>query len=76
MSLYSAFNTLKLELERLILLRESITISGIASLPDSKQKLHTLNKQIYSHEQAVALLLSQHQRELHTMARTVEQYKH
>lgn len=55
--MYAAFNTLQLELERLILLRESITDSGIASLPESQDKLHDLNLKIYSHEQGIAVLV-------------------
>ncbi len=57
--MYAAFNTLQLELERLILLRESITISGQAS--KNKDKLHELNNKIYSHEKGLALLIRSNQ---------------
>ncbi len=57
--MYAAFNTLQLELERLILLRESITISGQAT--KYQDKLHELNNKIYSHEKAIALLVCNNQ---------------
>ena len=59
--MYAAFNTLKLELERLLLLRDSITISGRASI--EKTKLHQLNLKIYSHERAIKMVVNQHKLE-------------
>ena len=68
--MYAAFNTLKLELERLLLLRESITISGQACT--HKQKLHELNLKIYSHEKAVRLIVTQHQVEQRAMIKALK----
>ena len=65
--MYSAFNTLQLELERLLLLRDSITNSGIAHT--HQDKLADLNNKIYSHEKAISLINRQHQIEVRIQAR-------
>jgi len=59
--MYAAFNTLQLELERLIILRDSIAKSGQAST--NLLKLTELDRKIYSHEKAIALLIRTHQAE-------------
>jgi len=49
-----AIETLKLELERLILLRESIVNSGQAIR--ERAKLAELNEKIYGHERGIVVL--------------------
>ncbi|HFD32048.1 MAG TPA: hypothetical protein ENJ28_04970 [Gammaproteobacteria bacterium] len=71
-----ATDTIKLELERLILLRESITTSGVASLPESQLKLHQLNEKIYSHEQALSLLVRHYQDVVRLVANIETSLKH
>jgi len=57
--MYSAFNTLQLELERLLLLQESMTSSGCKESNDSI-KLAELQRKIVSHEKATKVLLRAH----------------
>jgi hypothetical protein len=59
--MYAAFNTLQLELERLIILRESITSSGQAG--NEVTKLSELDRKIYSHEKAIKVINREHQEE-------------
>ena len=59
--MYSAFNTLQLELERLCLLRESIEDSGQAD--KELLKLTQLDNKITSHEKAIQLLIRHNQAE-------------
>ena len=57
--MYSAFNTLQLELERLTLLRESMERSPSGKLELSK--LDDLDLKIYQHDQAIQLLVRTNQ---------------
>lgn len=58
--MYAAFNTLQLELERLIIMQECIAVSGQATTVDNKIKLAELELKILSHQKAVKVLLRQH----------------
>jgi len=59
--MYAAFNTLQLELERLLLLQQSIEASGQAA--QESHKLLKLSIKIRSHEQAIKLINAAHQQE-------------
>ena len=64
--MYAAFNTLQLELERLIILLDSMEKS-----PSGQQepaKIEELKRKIYSHEKAITLLNREHQAQHHTLA--------
>jgi len=59
--MYAAFNTLQLELERLIILKDSIAKSGQAK--NELIQLTELDRKIYSHEKAIKVLIRTHQAE-------------
>jgi len=69
--MYAAFNTLQLELERLILLRESISTSGQAD--KELTKLDELDRKIYSHEKAIKVIVRINQSERRRISRTAEE---
>jgi len=56
--MYAAFNTVQSELERLVLLKESIEQSGQAHLEQSQ--LIELELKILSHQKATKVLLREH----------------
>jgi len=58
--MYAAFNTLQLELERLIILLDSIEKSGQAD--NESTKIAELKRKIYSHEKAIKVINREHQR--------------
>jgi len=59
--MYAAFNTLQLELERLIILKESMECSP--SGMHEVDKLGELDRKIHSHEKAIKVLNRVHQEE-------------
>jgi hypothetical protein len=59
--MYAAFNTLQLELERLIILLDSMESSGQAA--NESVKIEELKRKIYSHEKAIKLINREHQAE-------------
>lgn len=68
--MYAAFNTLQLELERLIILRESISQSGQAD--NELTKLAELDRKIYSHEKAIKVINREHQAQHHTLGKLAD----
>jgi len=64
--MYAAFNTLQLELERLIILLDSIEKSGQAA--NESTKIDELKRKIYSHEKAIKVINREHQAETKTKA--------
>ena len=58
--MYAAFNTLQLELERLIILLDSVEKSGQAAAESTK--IAELKRKIYSHEKAIKVINREHQR--------------
>jgi len=64
--MYAAFNTLQLELERLLLLQQSIESSGQADV--ESQQLIRLSIKIRSHERAIKLINREHQQVTRTGA--------
>lgn len=64
--MYAAFNTLQLELERLIILLDSVEKSGQAQ--NEQTKIDELKRKIYAHEKAIKLLNREHQAQHHTLA--------
>ena len=56
--MYAAFNTLQTELERLVLLKESIEQSGQAK--HNIHKLNELDLKILSQQQATKVILREH----------------
>jgi len=67
--MYAAFNTLQLELERLLLLQQSIEQSGQAA--QESYKLLRLSIKIRSHERAIKLINAAHQQEQRTQTESV-----
>jgi len=59
--MYAAFNTLQLELERLIILLDSVEKSGQAA--NESTKIDELKRKIYSHEKAIKIIVRIHQGE-------------
>ena len=57
----SAFNTIQLELERLILLRETIQSIGVDE--DESANFDQLNNKISEHEHAIQIIVRESQRE-------------
>ena len=69
--MYAAFNTLQLELERLIILRDSINNSGQAAFESTK--LAELDRKIFSHEKAIKVINRVHQAEQHALVKSRQQ---
>ena len=64
--MYAAFNTLQLELERLIILLDSVEKSGQAK--NEQTKIDELKRKIYSHEKAIKVINREHQAQQHHIA--------
>ena len=65
--MYAAFNTLQLELERLLLLKQSMEdSSNVSNYPDYVNKLAELDNKIRSHEKAIKVLNQVHQAAIRT----------